>query len=395
MRPQEPSLIRLVDDLGAAARSGVDAVIDVRSPSEFAEDHAPGAVNLPVLSDAERAQVGTVYVQDDPFRARRMGAGLVARNIAAHLDGAMAGKGGAWRPLVYCWRGGQRSNAMAAVLSQVGWRTSLLRGGYKTYRRGVVAALYEAAPLSNLVLLDGPTGSGKTAVLQHLSQIGLQVIDLEALAAHRGSLLGALPGKAQPSQKLFESRLAASLAQFDPARPIVLEAESSKVGERVLPPVLWASMAKAPRIELHAAAPVRADKLADLYAEAVRADRETFAALLGRLPRHIGRAEIDHWRALLAGDELRALAQELVERHYDPAYARTARACAGAVLGAVSTDDLSPQGLMRIADQVARLIVGRQAVCEAPAPPQLSQRRLQANSPRSGGNDSGGDDQQA
>lgn len=333
-------------------------MIDVRSPGEFAQDHAPGALNLPVLSDAERARVGTIYVQEDKFTARRLGAALIARNIAAHLDGPLADRPGGWSPLVYCWRGGQRSNAMATVLSQVGWRVRLLSGGYRTYRRGVVAALYDAAPSANLVLLGGGTGSGKTELLGRLAARGAQVLDLEGLAAHRGSLLGALPGRPQPSQRLFESALARALAGFDPARPVLVEAESSKVGERMVPPALWAAMTTALRIELEAPAAARAGYLAHAYGDAA-ADRAAFDAALARLPRHIGRAEVDRWRALLAAGELEALAGELIERHYDPAYARSAAGRGNPALGRVALSDLGPAAQEAAADHVTALLAAR------------------------------------
>ena len=351
-------MITVVDDLGPEVRARADAVIDVRSPSEFAQDHAPGALNLPVLSDAERAHVGTVYVREDRFLARRLGAALVARNIAGHLEGALAGRGGGWRPLVYCWRGGQRSNAMATVLAQVGWRVSLLRGGYKTYRRDVAAALYEGPPPAKVVLLDGGTGVGKTEMLARLAERGLQVLDLEGLAQHRGSLLGALPGRPQPPQRLFESRLAAVLAALDPARPVVMEAESSRVGERTLPPALWAAMVAAPRITLKASAAARARRLVEVYADAT-ADRAAFGAALDRMPRHIARAEVDRWRALLAAGDLPTLAHELIERHYDPAYARGAARHDRPCLGEAALGDLASTDLDRAADAIAALVRDR------------------------------------
>ena len=346
-------MIEEVADAGPETRGAFDAVIDVRSPAEFAEDHLPGAVNLPVLDDAERARVGTAYVQDDPFRARRLGAALVARNIAGHLEGALAGRGGGWRPLLYCWRGGQRSHAMATVLAQVGWRTGLLRGGYRTYRRGVVRALYEGAATPGVVLLAGGTGVGKTELLARLAASGVQTLDLEGLAEHRGSLLGALPGRPQPSQKLFESRLAAALAALDPARPTVVEAESSKVGERLVPPRLWGAMAQAPVVRVEAPLPARVHRLVGLYGDAAR-DDAAFAEALGRLPRHLGGGRMARWRGLLAERALPALAQELIAEHYDPAYARGLRE--SVELGAVSTGDGDGPALAAAAAAVARLL---------------------------------------
>ena len=358
-----------VGDLGAGVRARTDAVIDVRSPSEFAEDHAPGAINLPVLSDEERARVGTIYVQDDTFLARRLGAALVARNIALHLEGALAGHGGGWRPLVYCWRGGQRSHAMATVLAQVGWRTSLLTGGYKTYRRQVVRALYDATPPADVVLLGGATGVGKTELLERLGRRGVQVIDLEGLAEHRGSLLGALPGCTQPSQKRFESRLAEALAAVDPARPLVLEAESSRIGDLSLPPVLWAAMGAAPTVELTAPAQARTARLVATYREGAQ-DAAGFAERLGRLPRHIPRASVARWRELLARDELEVVAGEVAAQHYDPAYARTARLRDRPALGEVSTGTGSDADLERAADRVCARLAERDADRTAPSPAQ-------------------------
>ena len=313
--------IEVVEDAGPGALAAADEIIDVRSPAEFAEDHVPGAINLPVLSDVERHEIGTLYVQDDPFRARRLGAALVARNIARHLEGPLAGRGPAWRPLVYCWRGGQRSGAMATVLSQVGWRTMVLRGGYKTYRRAVVRALYDEPTALSFVLLGGPTGVGKTELLVRLAALGEQVLDLECLASHRGSLLGAVAGVPQPSQKMFESRLMAAMAPLDPKRLVLVEAEGSKIGQVVLPPALWAAMRASPFIELRTPMGERVARLVAIYGDPEQ--RAMIGDALGRLPRHISHAAIERWRDLLADGDLATLARELVETHYDPAYGRS------------------------------------------------------------------------
>jgi len=197
---------------------GFDTVIDVRSPAEYAEDHLPGAINLPVLDNEERAQVGTIYKQDSPFRARKIGAALVFHNAARHIETVLQDKPGGWRPLVYCWRGGQRSGSFAWMLAQIGWRAESIKGGYQSYRRLVYCTLYEGRVPHPLVLLDGYTGTAKTELLYILARRGVQVLDLEGLAAHRGSLLGEMADP-QPSQKAFETALAIELGRLDPARP--------------------------------------------------------------------------------------------------------------------------------------------------------------------------------
>lgn len=311
-------MIRRTTDLSATARDGFTALIDVRSPSEFAEDHLPGAINLPVLDDAQRAEIGTEYVRGSKFEARRRGAAMVARNIAAHLEGALSDVGGGYRPLVYCWRGGQRSGAMVAVMDQVGWPVTVLEGGYRTWRRHVVASLYDQPLPHRLVLLDGPTGAGKTALLASLAAEGAQTLDLEALAGHRGSLFGATTG-GQPSQKAFESALHDALSRLDPSRPVVVEAESSRIGRRALPQSLWAAMKAAPTVRLDARLRDRVARILADYAD-IAADPEALNAALGRLPRHHAKTDLARWRDLVSAGETAALVEDLIAHHYDPAW---------------------------------------------------------------------------
>jgi tRNA 2-selenouridine synthase len=229
-----------------------DEVIDVRSPGEFAEDHAPGAINLPVLDNDERVRVGTLYKQVSPFEAKKVGAALIAHNIARHLETWFADKPKHYRPLVYCWRGGNRSGAMTHILQKIGFNAAQLEGGYKSYRRHVVAELASLPATLRFRVVSGPTGSGKSRLLTALEQAGAQVLDLEDLAAHRGSLLGARPDAPQPAQKGFESAIWSALASFEPARPVYVESESKRIGALTVPDALIAAMRSSPCIRIDA-----------------------------------------------------------------------------------------------------------------------------------------------
>ncbi|NDU99548.1 tRNA 2-selenouridine(34) synthase MnmH [Pseudoroseicyclus tamaricis] len=338
---------------------GFDDVIDVRSPAEFAEDHVPGALSLPVLSNEERAEVGTIYVQESPFRARKIGAALVARNAADHIAGPLADRDGGWRPLVYCWRGGQRSNSFASILSQIGWRAEVVQGGYKTWRRLVSEALYEGELPLRLVLLDGDTGTAKTELLHRLAARGRPVLDLEGLARHRGSLLGTMPG-GQPAQKGFETELAVVLSQLEPGAVVLAEAESSKIGALSLPPALWKAMGAAGRIVIEAPVEARARYLAGAYAD-IAADRAGLREKLMPLVRVRGREVVDGWLALSEAGEHEQLAEALMVQHYDPAYAKSRAAREFETLGTVRAKRLDEAGLEAAADAVERVLDGVKA----------------------------------
>ncbi|WP_116133683.1 tRNA 2-selenouridine(34) synthase MnmH [Tropicimonas sp. IMCC34043] len=323
-----------------------DSVIDVRSPAEFTDDHIPGAISLPVLDNDERAVVGTIYKQESPFRARKVGAALVAMNAARHIQGPLADMDGSWRPLVYCWRGGQRSNSFASILSQIGWRADVLAGGYRSYRRAVVEMLYDGTLAHRMVVLDGNTGTAKTELLQQVAARGGQVLDLEGLANHRGSVLGPRPG-GQPAQKMFESRLVAALAALSPDRPVLVEAESSKVGDLLVPPAVWAAMCAAPRVQLSASVEDRARYLARTYAD-ISADREGLKQILSLLIRLQGHARVEHWQSLVDQGAFETLALELITEHYDSRYAKSRDT--HVTPSRVLPLSLDPDGLARAAD---------------------------------------------
>ena len=346
-------MARLTRDVSPGALAAFDALIDVRSPAEFAEDHLPGAVNLPVLDDAERAEVGTLYVQKSKFEARRLGAAMVARNIAAHLDGALSGRPGGFSPLVYCWRGGQRSAAMVSVMDQVGWPVTRLEGGYQTWRRHVVARLHDPARSPQVILLDGPTGAGKTALLAALSARGVQTLDLESLANHRGSLFGA-GAEPQPGQKLFESRLTAALAGCRPERPVVVEAESSRIGRLIIPHGLWSAMKTAPAIAIDVPVAARVRRTVEEYADIAR-DLPRLQDAIAALPAHHSRETRAAWLAHARAGDVADLAEGLIRDHYDPAYRRSTARSARASLGSVSWDG-TDGAMAGAADAVARLV---------------------------------------
>jgi len=308
--------------LTLAEIAAFDDVIDARSPAEFAEDHLPGAISAPTLDDEERALVGTIYKQESAFAAKRAGAPLAARNIAQHVERLFAGKARDWRPLVYCWRGGGRSGALVHVLRQVGWDAVKLDGGYKAFRRQVVAELEQMPARLHFVVVCGATGSGKSRLLEALAEAGAQVLDLEALARHRGSVLGELPDAPQPSQKAFETALWTALAGFDASRAVFVESESRKVGNLRVPDALIARMRASGCIRLEAAESGRIALLLEDYAHFV-GDPQALAGKLDCLKNLHGADRIAQWKQQLHRGEWQALVSDLLVNHYDPAYRKS------------------------------------------------------------------------
>jgi tRNA 2-selenouridine synthase len=302
--------------------SPYDNIIDCRSPAEFAEDHIPGAISAPVLDDSERATVGTAYKQHSSFEAKRLGAALVAKNVARHVETTFAGKGRGWRPLVYCWRGGKRSGAMAHILREIGWDAQTLSGGYRSYRKWVVEELQEVPSGFDFRVIHGPTGSGKSRLLAALRRCGAQVLDLEDLAAHRGSVLGNLPDRPQPSQKWFESRILHGLSGLDATRPVFVEGESKKIGQLQVPEALIAAMRASSCILLHSAIEVRVTLLLEEYRHFVE-NPAALEAQLDCLAGLHGRETIARWKSLAARQAWRDFVAQLLMEHYDPAYRRS------------------------------------------------------------------------
>ncbi|GAB4184601.1 MAG: tRNA 2-selenouridine(34) synthase MnmH [Coleofasciculaceae cyanobacterium] len=380
-------------------------IIDVRSESEFAQDRIPGALNLPVLNDAERAKVGTIYKQVCPFEARKVGASLVAQNISRHLDSHFATKDKDYHPLVYCWRGGQRSNSMALVLSQIGWHVTILEDGYKTYRAYVREQLQRLPEHFTYQVLCGMTGSGKTHILQQLAQRGVQVLDLEGLAHHRGSLLGqeweecgqnelvmerttqtretrkSLPSNqllmttpewergedsqvcsspqegrlsSQPSQKWFESLLLQTLQRFDVSKSVWVEAESNKIGEVYLPPSLWQRMKQARCVEVQLPQAARVEWLLQEYPHFLT-HPHLLKQKLARLKSRYGREKLNEWYSLIDAGQWHTLVGDLLTYHYDPAYMRSLNQSYVNVEQALQIPDLSDANINALLDSLVLL----------------------------------------
>jgi tRNA 2-selenouridine synthase len=299
-----------------------DEIIDVRTPAEFADDHIPGAINCPVLSDEERVTVGSLYKQVSPFEARKVGAALVAKNIAHHLETVFHDKPKSWKPLVYCWRGGQRSGAMSIIMGQVGWAAHKLEGGYKTYRRDVLEKLETLPARFSFRIVCGPTGSGKSRLLDALSAEGAQVLDLESLAHHRGSVLGGLPSQAQPSPKSFETALVQAMSKLDPARPVFVESESSKIGRLTVPARLIAAMHNSACVLLDTSREARIALLMEEYRHFVD-DPETLIKKIEILKPFHGAKRIEEWEGLIRAGNFQTLVDQLLALHYDPGYQRS------------------------------------------------------------------------
>jgi tRNA 2-selenouridine synthase len=311
------SIIPAADVL--AQLDSFDTVIDARSEDEYALDHLPGAVNWPTLNNDERKLIGTMYVQHSQFEAKKRGAAIAARNIAHHIDTQVITQPKEWRPLAYCWRGGKRSGSLSLILDQIGFRVSLVEGGYKAFRAAMLLDIQRIVPTLQMQVVCGTTGSGKTRLLHALAAQGAQVLDLEALACHRSSVLGALPGTPQPSQKRFDMLVWDALRHFDPAKPVFVESESKKVGNVAVPLALVEQMRASPCLNVTLGMESRVRLLLEDYAWFVQ-DKNAFLGRLDVLAEFRGKAVVDGWKGLVAAGSFEPVVQALLETHYDPTY---------------------------------------------------------------------------
>ena len=318
------SLTPLAADAALSHLGDFDAIVDARSESEFAQDHLPGAVNWPTLSDEERVATGTTYKQVNAFEAKKRGAAIAARNIATHIERSVIDKPKDWAPLVYCWRGGKRSGSLALVLDQIGFKVTLIEGGYKAFRAALVEDISRRVSALEWRVICGTTGSGKTRLLQALAAQGAQVLDLEALANHSSSVLGAMPGLAQPTQKRFDTLVWDRLRGFDVTRPVFVESESKKVGNVAVPTSLIESMRQSACLNLVLSDAQRVQLLMEDYDFFVQ-NSDHFCERLEALVASRGQVVVGQWQSEVRAGNIALVVQELLTLHYDPVYLQSMR----------------------------------------------------------------------
>lgn len=295
---------------------GIHRLVDVRSPSEFAKGHIPGAVNIPLFSDEERAQIGTSYKQESPEQAFDLGLELLGPELSG-LVRQFRESADKNEIVVHCWRGGMRSQSVASLLQMAGMKVSILKGGYKAYRQWVTGTL--AKPY-RLLVLGGYTGSGKTMLLHRLRASGEQVIDLEGLAKHKGSAFGNLDDHIQPANEQFENELAAQLQNIDQERIVWVEDESRMVGRVFLRDEWFRQMQQAPRVFLDIPADERAAFLVKDYMHQ-SPDHQRVEEALEQIRKRLGG---QHYQAALEDFREGKLAEATLKvlRYYDKAYDR-------------------------------------------------------------------------
>ena len=297
----------------------INQIIDVRSPSEFHEDHIPGSANLPVLNDEERKLVGSIYKNDSPFKAKKLGASLISKNIAMHIKKKFINNPGSWKPLIYCWRGGQRSNAIAIILSEIGWEVFLLKGGYKTYRKEINNSLNSIINNYKYIVLRGKTGTAKTKILEMIINKGGYALNLENLAKHKGSLLGKYPKSSQPSQKYFESLIYFELKKLRKNKPVLVESESSKIGNLYLPSNLLYKIENSPCIDIESNINARASYLVKDYSKFIL-KKNSFNELFLYASSKLGKKVVNKWKKNYENKNWKELALQLIVEYYDPLY---------------------------------------------------------------------------
>ncbi|HML79680.1 tRNA 2-selenouridine(34) synthase MnmH [Geobacter sulfurreducens] len=295
-------------------------VVDVRTPLEYEEDHLPGAINVPLLTNEERVEIGTIYKQTGPLEARRRGLNLTAHRFPAMVE-AIA-RAAADRPiLVYCWRGGLRSKTVVSILDLAGFDAVQLQGGHKAFRHLVLSSFEPFTPPAPLVVLHGMTGVGKTTFLLQLARAGHAVVDLEGLARHRGSAFGELGLRQDISQKRFETLLWDAFRRLPAGCPILLEGESRRIGRLTLPGNLYDVMRGSVKLWCEASVATRVARLTEEYGRPEY--RDGMAGALERIRKKLGGDNYEAIKSHLDRWEMEPFMEGLIRHYYDKLYYKT------------------------------------------------------------------------
>jgi len=296
-------------------------LVDVRSPCEHVAESIPGSVNVPLLTDDERALVGTIYKQEGEVSARRYALRIISPKIPDLIDRILAMRKSGQHLVVHCWRGGLRSEAVASFLSVIGVDCWRLTGGYKAWRQQLLADFageYDFLP----VVLDGFAGVGKTEILSELSRLGHAVLDLEALANHRGSVFGGMGLGAQPTQKNFDAAVWLQLRKFE-NEPVFMEAESRKVGRLSIPNCVFDRICSGHKVLVSGTLQVRSQRIVADYARTMNANGEANAVrLLHALTERLGARRVAEVEQIATAGDLVAAVEILLVEYYDPLYAK-------------------------------------------------------------------------
>lgn len=310
----------MLEDISVNELSKLDnaVYIDVRSQQEYSEGSIPGAVNVPLFDDQERAEIGTIYAQESPKKAMDLGLQIASSKLPSLYKQVehLAGKGPV---MLFCWRGGMRSKSLATVLDLMGLSVYRLNGGYKAYRRTIVDFFAAEFPFQ-IVVLRGNTGAGKTEILQKLKTDGYPVIDLEGLSNNRGSVFGSIGLGTQPTQKQFEAMLFEEIKSYSDHTYLIVECESKRIGRITVPDSIFSAMQEGTQVLVYDTLDNRAERLVHEYTQFSLGFDQDLSLALERLKKRLGNTNLNELFEMLENKAYKDFATKIIIEYYDKLY---------------------------------------------------------------------------